>query len=81
MWLHVVEYRVDVDAFPLDRAEVGEGLHAVDQLDDAVGLLADQAGQRPVVVVDNGFEQLRRAADAGQRVLDLVRQHGGKRRN
>ena len=26
----------------------------------------------------DGFQQLRRAADAGERVLDLVRQHGGK---
>ena len=29
----------------VDRPAVGEGLHAVDQGDDAVGLLADQAGQ------------------------------------
>ena len=70
---------MDVDRLALDRTLVGEHLHAVDQLHDAVGLVADQPRQRAVVVAGGLFEQLRRAADAGQRVLDLVRQHGGKR--
>ena len=69
---------MDVDRLALDRPLVGEDLHAVDQLDDAVGLVADQPGQRAVLVADRGFEQLRRAADAGERILDLVRQHGGE---
>ena len=47
----MVEHDVDVDRLALDRALVGEHLHAVDQLDDAVGLVADQPGQRAVVVV------------------------------
>jgi hypothetical protein len=32
-----------------------------------------------LVVLHRLFEQLRRAANAGQRVLDLVREHGGER--
>ncbi len=63
----------------LDRALVGENLHAVDQLHDAVGLVADELGERAVVVVGGLFKQLRGAANARQRILDLVRQHGGKR--
>ena len=74
----VVEHRVDVDRLALDRPLVGEHLHAVDQLHDAVGLVADQPGERAVVVVDAGFEQLGGAADAGQRVLDLVGEHRGE---
>ena len=35
--------------------------------------------QRAVVVARRLLEQLRRAANAGQRILDLMRQHGGKR--
>ena len=60
----------------LDRPVVGEHLHAVDQRHDAVGLVADQAGQlaRPTRR-RLALQQLRRAADARQRVLHLVRQH------
>ena len=74
----MVEDDVDVDRLALDRPLVGEDFHAVDELHDAVGLVADQAGQRPVVVVDRGLEELRRAADAGKRVLDLMGEHRGK---
>ena len=77
--LHMIEHDMDVDRLALDRALVGEHLHAVDQLHDAVGLVADQLRQRAVVVVGRCFEQLRRAANAGERIFDLVRQHGGKR--
>ncbi len=79
--LHVVEHGVDVDALALDRPQVREGLHPVDELHDPVGLLADQPRQRPVLVAHRRLEQLGGAADARQRVLDLVRQHGGQRRN
>ena len=75
----VVQHLVDVDRAALDRPAVGERLHAVDQRHDAVGLLADQAGQLALAVRHRLLEQLRRAADARQRVLDLVRQHGGQR--
>ena len=77
--LHVFEHDVDVDRLALDRALVGEHFHAVDELHDAVGLVADQARQRAVVVVGGLLQQLRRAANAGERILDLVRQHGGER--
>ena len=79
--LHMIEHRVDVEALARDRALVGERLHAVDQLDDAVGLLADQLRQRAVLVADRAFQQLRRAANARQRVLDLMREHGAERRH
>ena len=77
--LHVIEHLMDVEAFAPARPLVGERLHPVDQFDDAVGLLADQPGQRPILVGGGGLEQLRRAADARQRVLDLVGQHGAER--
>ena len=76
--LHPLEHGVDVDRLALGRPLVGEDLHAVDQPDDAVGLVADQPRQRAVVLVGIRLQQLRRAADAGERVLDLVRQHGGE---
>ena len=62
----------------LGRRVVGEGLHAVDQPADAVGLVDDQLGQRRVLGLGAGLQQLGRAADAGQRVLDLVRQHAAQ---
>ena len=69
--LHPLKHGVDVDRLALGRPLVGENLHAVDQPDDAIGLVADEAGQRAIVLVGVGFQQLRRAADAGKRVLDL----------
>ena len=54
-----------------------ERLHPVDEVADAVRLVADQDGQLTVGVGDAAFEQLGRAADAGKGVLDLVRQDGG----
>ena len=65
----------------LDRRVVGKRLHAVDQRDDAVGLVADQLGQLAARRVGVLLQQLRRAADAGERVLDLVRQHRRHRRD
>ena len=59
----------------VDRPLVGKDLHAVDQRDDAVGLVGDEPGQRAVLVAQPALQQLRGAADAGQRVLDLMRQH------
>ena len=79
--LHLVEHAVDVDGAALDRALVAEQLDPLDELHDAVGLVADEAGQQPVALVGGLLEELRRAADAGQRVLDLVRQHRAERRD
>ena len=76
--LHPVEHDVDVDRLALDRPVVAEHLDAVDEVDDAVDLLAHQPGQRQLVRRHRLLEQLRRAADARQRVLDLVRQHRGE---
>jgi hypothetical protein len=57
------------------------GLRGVHQRDDAVGLVGDEPRQRPVLVADNGFKQLRRAPDARQRVPDLMREHRGEARD
>ena len=64
---------MDIDRGAGDRL-FAERLHAVDQVADAIGLVADQFGQLTVGRADAGFQQLRRAADAGQRVLHLMRQ-------
>ena len=61
---HMVEDRVDVDRLAFDRPLVGENLHAVDELHNAVGLIADQAGQRAVIVIDRRFQKLRCAANS-----------------
>ena len=53
-----------------------ERLHPVHQVADAVGLVADQFGQFPVGRPDAGFQQLRGAADARQRVFHFMRQDG-----
>ena len=45
------------------------------------GLVADQPREHPVVLGGGLLEQLRRPADAGERVLDLVRQHCTQRRD
>ena len=64
----------------LHRA-VGEHVHPVDQVADAVGLVLDELAEFAVAVVDARlFQQLRGAADARQRVLDLMRQHLRHRR-
>ena len=73
--LHVVEDGVDVDRVALHRAFVGEDLHAVDQLHDTIRLVADQSGEGAIVVVGRLFEELSGAANAGERVLDLVSEH------
>ena len=64
--LHVIEHDVNVDRLALDRALVGEHLHAVDQLHDAVGLVADQPRQRAVVVA----RPIARASCAAPRMPD-----------
>ncbi len=51
----------------------------VDQADDAIGLVADQLRQDPAVALDALLQKLRRAADSGERVLDLMGQHGRHR--
>jgi hypothetical protein len=76
---HVLEHDVNVDGFALDRALVGEHFHTIDEFDDAVGLVADQPCQGAILVADRLFQQLRRPADAGQWILDFVRQHGRER--
>ncbi len=69
---------MNVDRLALDRPLVAEHFHAVDELHDAVGFVANEPRQRAVVVVDRLLQELRRAADAGQRIFDFVRQHGGE---
>src|SRR5690349_7282932 len=77
--LHVLEHRMDVHRLAFDRALVGENLHTVDELDDAISLLADQLGKAAVIVAYGLLKQLCRSADAGKRIFDLVREHGGQR--
>jgi hypothetical protein len=48
----MVEHRMDVDRHAVDRPLVGENLHAIDQRDDPIRLVADQAGQRAILVLD-----------------------------
>ena len=74
----MIQHVVDVHRLALQGPLIAEDLHAVDQLADAVGLGADQLGQSAVGVGALAFQQLRRAPDAGERILDLMREHGGE---
>src|SRR5258708_30383956 len=60
-----LQHLVDVDRSALDRPRVGERLHAVEQCDDAVGLVADEASQLALGGARVLFEELSRAAYAG----------------
>ena len=75
---HMLEHLMDVDRAALDRRGVAELLHPLDQGADPVGLVADQLDQLLVVLADGRLQELGGAADAGERVLDLVRQGGGE---
>ena len=70
----VLQYTVDVHSGAGDRL-FPERLHPVHQIADAVGLVADQYRQLTVGRTDTGFQQLRRASDARQRVLHFMRQN------
>src|SRR5437660_9169603 len=63
--LHVIDYGMDVDALALDRPLVGKSFHPIDELHDAIGLIADETGPFAVGIGDGAVEQLCRAADAG----------------
>ena len=56
-------------------AGVAERFHAVDQAANAVGFGHDQLRHFALVRRQRFFQQLRRAANAGQRILDFMRQH------
>ncbi len=58
-----------------DRRVPSQFLDPVDQAADAFGFVNDQLGQGDVLGLHAGLEELGGAADAGQGVLDLVRQH------
>ena len=50
--LHVLEHDVNVDRLTLDRPLVGKDLHAINELHDAIGLVANQSRERSIVVAD-----------------------------
>ena len=77
--LDVVQHGVNVEAFPLRRRGDGEGLHPVDEFYDPIGFVADQPRQRPILVACARLQQLGGAANAGERVFDLMRQHEPER--
>ena len=79
--LHVVEHGVDVHAGEGLIGAHRERLHAIDELHDAVGLVADELRQHAIAVADLRLEQLRGAADAREWILDFVREHRGHRRH
>ena len=59
------------------RAEVAELFDLFQQLHDAAGFLDDQVGQLAILGGQAHRQKLRRAGDARERVLDLMRQHLG----
>jgi hypothetical protein len=70
---------MDVDRTARHRTVVAEHFHAIDQCNDTVRFVADQPRQHAVFRRSGLFEQLRRTADTGQRILDFMRQHRGQR--
>ena len=80
--MHSVEYLMDVDRLAAQGNAVREHLHAIDEGAYAVGLVADQAGQGAIAGDAVLFQELRRAANPGKRILHFVGQHrchGGDR--
>ena len=73
---HVVQNVMDIDGLLGERPLVAEHFHAVHEIADALGLGADELAQHPVLVREVLLEKLGCALDAGQRILDLVREHG-----
>ena len=69
-----IDQRIDIAGPAFQRPVGGEILHPVDQRGDAIHLVADELSQRGVTAAMAGFEKLRRATNARQRVLDLMRQ-------
>jgi len=61
---HALDDFRDVDRAALDRPCVGERFHAVEQRDDAVGLVADETRQLVIGRRRILLEELRRRADA-----------------
>ena len=76
---HVIQHAMDVDRRAVERAFVGEHLHAVDQRHDAVHLLADELRQIAAGIVETRFEKLGGTPHPGEGVLHLMGQNGGKR--
>ena len=74
--LHAVQHLVDVHRRAHQRHRIAKRLHPIDERANAIGFVADELRQRTVVGRNRVFEKLRRAADAGERILDLVRKHG-----
>ncbi len=77
----MVEHLVDVDRLARREGPVVEHFEAVDQGADAVGLVADELGERALVAAERRFQELGRAANARERIFHLVRQHGGHGRD
>ena len=74
--MHPVQDPMDVDGGAWRRSGVGEHFHAVDKGTDAIRLVPDEPGQVTVLGGSALFEQLGRALNSRQRVLDLVGEHG-----
>ncbi len=70
---HVLQHAMDVHRGPRDRL-LAEDLHPIDQGADAIRLVADQYRQLAVLRIDAGLQQLCRTANAGERVLHLMRE-------
>ena len=62
----MIKNGVDVQRNGIDRTLVAEDFKLINQALDAVGFIADQLGERPVVTVQRWLDELRSASDAGQ---------------
>ena len=69
---------MDIDGPGLGRLVGRQGLHAVEQIDHPLDLGGDHLGQRFLRFVELPVEQLRGAANRGQRVLDFVAEYVGR---
>ncbi len=72
------EQIVNVDRPPVGGAQIAELFDLFQKIDDPAGFLQDHVGQLPILLAKRHRQQLGRAGDAGQRVLDLVGQHVGQ---
>ena len=79
--LDPVQHLMDVDRLAFEGGAFGKHLHAVHHVANPVRLVANQFRQGAVVAGRILFQKLRRAADSGERVFDLMGQHRRHRRH
>ena len=55
---HMIQHAMDIDRSAIERALIGEHLHAVDESDNAIDFLADETGKVAASLVQTRLQKL-----------------------